>query len=192
MSELPHPTRESETPPASDEPAACAVSIALDRRINFAMQQNDVPVVQAIRVVNDGAEPLRDLRVRVTAEPGFADAWETRIDFLAAGSTYNLDSVDLALSPVFLHELTERVGGRLRVELYRGDERLLEQVEPVELLARDEWSGLVSLPEILAAFVLPNHPAVDDLLRVAADTLGQWSGDPSLSGYQSKDPRRVS
>ena len=38
---------------------------------------------------------------------------------------------------------------------------------------------------------MPNHPAVEPILRGAADMLGAWTGDPSLSGYQSKDPARV-
>ena len=92
------------------------------------------------------------------------------------------------LSPRYLSELTERVKGQLRFELWHGVERLLEHVEPVDLLARDEWGGLASLPEVLAAFVMPNHPAVEPILRGAADILRAWTGDPSLSGYQSKDP----
>jgi hypothetical protein len=163
----------------------------IDGRINFAMQQNDVPVVKAVHVENGSHVPLRDLRLRITPEPDFAEPWEARIELIAEGSTYNLEAVDLMLSPRYLGELTERVRGQLRFELSQGTERLLERVEPVELLTRDEWSGLASLPEILAAFVMPNHPAVEHILRRVANTLGAWTGDPSLSGYQSKDPRRV-
>jgi hypothetical protein len=163
----------------------------IDHRINFAMQQNDVSVVKIVHIENGADAPLYDLRLRITSEPAFADPWEARIALITEKSTYNLEAVDLVLSPRYLGELTERVRGQLRFELLRGEERLLERVEPVELLARDEWSGLASLPEILAAFVMPNHPSVEQILRAAADILGGWTGDPSLSGYQSKDPGRV-
>jgi hypothetical protein len=163
----------------------------IDQRINFATQQNDVPVVKTVHVENGSDATLHDLRLRITSEPAFADPWEAHIALIAAGSTYHLEAVDLVLSPRYLGELTERVRGQLRFELLHGSERLLERVESVELLARDEWSGLTSLPEILAAFVMPNHPAVEPILRAAADILGDWTGDPSLSGYQAKDPGRV-
>ena len=155
------------------------------------MQQNDVPVIKAVHVENTGDTPLRDLRLRISPEPEFADPWEARIAAVAEGSTYNLGAIDLALSPGYLGELTERVRGQLRVEVFQDEERLIERIEAVELLARDEWSGLGSLPEILAAFVMPNHPIVERILRDAADVLGGWTQDYSLSGYQSKDPRRV-
>ena len=47
------------------------------------------------------------------------------------------------------------------------------------------------MPEILAAFVLPNHPVVARLLKGASDHLQRWTQDASLSGYQTRDARRV-
>jgi very-short-patch-repair endonuclease len=163
----------------------------IDRRINFAMQQNDVPVVKFVRVENRSNVALQNLHVVVTAQPDFAERWESRVELIAESSTYNLQAVDLVLSPQYLSELTERVRGQLRFELFSEEERLIERVVPVDLLARDEWSGLSSLPEILAAFVMPNHPTVEYLLRDAAEILQKWSGDASLSGYQSRDLKRI-
>lgn len=168
-----------------------ALDAEIDRRIAFALQQNDVPVVKSVRVHNTSDAPLADLTLRITAEPAFAAAWELPIDAIAPGATHRLDAVPLSLSPGFLAASTGRARGELRISVTRGDACLVERVEPVEVLARDEWGGLGSLPEILAAFVMPNHPAVDSILRRAADTLGGWSADPSLQGYQTKDPARA-
>jgi len=165
--------------------------VEVDRRVNFALQQNDVPVVKAVHVANRSGATLRNVRVRITTEPPFAEPWETPIESVAALASHDLTAVDLVLSPRMLGELTERVRGQLRVALLSGEAQIAECVEPVELLARDEWSGLASLPEILAAFVMPNHPALEPVLRDAADLLGAWTGDPALSGYQSRDSRRV-
>lgn len=168
-----------------------AVTIELDRRINFAMQQNDVPVVKALRIENRTSAPIRDLHVRIWSEPEFAQAWSTQIAVVGEESTYNVDAIDLELSPGFLGDVTERVRGQLWIEVARNGEVLHRAAEPVELLARDEWSGLSSLQEILAAFVMPNHPALEPVLRSTADLLSHWTQDPSLNGYQSKDARRA-
>jgi hypothetical protein len=175
----------------SEQPSRILLQAEIDRRINFAMQQNDVPIVKALHIRNASETALRDLRIRITTEPSFADPWEVGVDLVTEGTTYNVSAIDLALSPTVLGELTERVRGRLRCTLVRGQECLAEHLEDVELLARDEWSGLASLPEILAAFVLPNHPTTEQILRDAAQLLAQWTGDPSLSGYQQKDAKRV-
>jgi len=174
-----------------EPPQRIDISVELDARIHFAMQQNDVPVVKALHIENRSDELLRDLEVRISTEPGFAQGWGTRIAAVSPQAVYNLDAIDLQLSPGFLGELTERVRGQLRAELRREGELVAGCAAPVELLARDEWGGLSSLPEILAAFVLPNHPATERVLRSAAEIVSQWTGDPSLNGYQTKDPRRV-
>jgi hypothetical protein len=49
----------------------------------------------------------------------------------------------------------------------------------------------VALPEILAAFVLPNDPAVMEILRRAADLLKERTGRASLNGYQDKNRNRA-
>lgn len=163
----------------------------IDQRINFAMQQNDVPVVKSIQIENSSERPLHDLRLRINSEPQFVRPWEERIDLVPECSTFNLKVVDLDLSPKFLGELTERVRGLMHFELFCGAELIGSFEKTVELLARDEWSGLASLPEILAAFIMPNHPAVERILRNAADILDTWIGDPSLAGYQRKDPKHI-
>lgn len=174
-----------------ESPQLIDLRLELDRRINFAMQQNDVPVVKALHIENRTDVPLRDLQIRISAEPAFAQGWTSRVAAVGERATYNLGSVDLDLSPGFLGELTERVRGQIRAEVRREEEVLVYRTAPVELLARDEWGGLSSLPEILAAFVLPNHPAVERVLRSAAEFMSHWTGDPSLNGYQSQDTRRA-
>lgn len=62
--------------------------------------------------------------------------------------------------------------------------------EPIDLLARNEWCGLVSLPEILAAFVLPNDPAVGKILSRASDILKEMTGRSALNAYQDKNRKR--
>ena len=167
------------------------IRIELDGRINFAMQQNDVPVVKSLVIDNPLDRPLENLRVQLSGEPAFCEPWEARLSKIPPQSSHKLRLVDLILSPVYLDDLTERVRGQLRVKLYEGDTVRVDTVERVHCLARNEWGGLSSLPEILAAFVLPNHPVVARILKGAGDHLQRWTQDASLSGYQTKDARRV-
>jgi hypothetical protein len=49
------------------------ISVDLDTHVHFARQQNDVPVIKALRVKNRTDAPLRDLEILIVAEPSFGD-----------------------------------------------------------------------------------------------------------------------
>src|SRR4030067_2607312 len=95
--------------------SSTALHFSLDPRINFAMQQNDVPVVKSLAIENRSGSVLRNLLVRIKAEPEFAIDWTARIDHIGEAPTYRLDKVDLVLSPRFLGGVTEGLAGLLNV-----------------------------------------------------------------------------
>ncbi|MEO7598240.1 MAG: DUF4011 domain-containing protein, partial [Opitutus sp.] len=177
---------------ASAEPVVVAPSLSVshDPAINFAFQQNAIPVVKELRFRNDGVA-RRDLVIRVSTEPAFAEPAEIRVQSVEAHGEFRVSPLDLKLSPGFLAELNEKVAGWLKVEAVEGGIVLCSRTEPVSLLARNEWCGLVSLPEILAAFILPNDPAIMPVLSRASDLLRESTGRAALNGYQDKSRKRA-
>jgi very-short-patch-repair endonuclease len=167
------------------------IELNLDPTVNFAMQQNDVPVVKAIRLHNASEAELRELGVQVWGEPEFMVPWSGRVAAIAPGGTYNLELPEIELSATFLLELTERLVGAVHVEVVCDGQTGAQLRQRIEVLAHDQWSGMRSLPEMLTAFILPNHPAIETLLAEAARILEQWTGDASLSGYQTRSRERV-
>src|SRR5690606_35195217 len=68
---------------------------------------------------------------------------------------------------------------------------LAEREIEMRLLARDEWGGFASMPGLVAAFVMPNDPAVAGVLKEASAVLGRLGHSTALNGYQSGDPKRA-
>ncbi len=167
------------------------VELDLRKSINYAMQQNDVPVILDCRAVNGSPHAVQDAVLCLSSEPEFAEPVELRVDRLDPGSTYRFPKVDFTLRPGFLRNLEERVKGLIRVVLRAGEQELFRGTEPVSVLAYDEWNGLGVLPELLAAFVMPNHPAVEKILSAAAQLLRESARVLSLSGYQTGKPEHV-
>jgi very-short-patch-repair endonuclease len=182
---------DKETPNDSNQLAVVRLVVELDPRINFALQQNDVPVIKGVRIENPTPDTLSDVRLEIRSEPAFTSVWTRQLDSIQSGAEYCLRDVDLLLSPEFLALLTEMMRGVLHVSLTKGESLIASLSLPVELLAYDQWSGLQSLPEILAAFVLPNHPGIDSTLLRASEVLRLNSGDGALSGYQTQSRERV-
>lgn len=166
------------------------VTVTCDPAINYAFQQNAIPVVKELNFQNDGV-PRRNIAIRVSTEPAFAAPTEIRVQAVEANGEFRISPLDLKLSPAFLSELTEKVTGWLKVEVVEGDAVLCTRVESVSLLARNEWCGLVSLPEILAAFILPNDPAIMPILGRASELLHESTGRAALNGYQDKSRKRA-
>ncbi|WP_158453649.1 DUF3320 domain-containing protein [Paenibacillus beijingensis] len=159
--------------------------------INYAMQQNHVPVVKRVVLTNNSDDDLHNVTVTLTAEPDFAFEWSKTYDVLPAGHPADLGTIDVHMSASYLGGLSERVSGTMTLTVMQGETPLLQERQPITVLTFDEWSGLAVLPELAAAFVMPNHPQVAQIVREAADNLGKWSGNPSFTAYQSKDPNRV-
>ncbi|MBW1737466.1 MAG: DUF3320 domain-containing protein [Deltaproteobacteria bacterium] len=165
--------------------------IEISQTVNFAMQQNDVPVVHALRIDNHSDSAMENIVLSLRGEPEFFIQWRRPIALIKPNDSVRIDVVDLKLLPQFLFDLTERVGGLLHIGLSQEGQLLYSDSRDIEILARDEWNGLRSLPDIIAAFVLPNDTAVEKILKSASEILHTWTGNGALPGYQSGDPKHV-
>jgi very-short-patch-repair endonuclease len=179
--------------PGAAEVDEARVEIRLDHdpHVNYALQQNAVPVVKELRLTNAGEDDLEDLEVEIRVEPELADPLELAVARIEAGATHVLGDVDLRFSPTRLVNQEEREQGEIVVEVRHGGATIGRDVWSLEVLAYGEWPGAGSLPEILAAFVLPNHPEADRFLAAVRDRLEASTGDPTLDGYQRRDPDRI-
>jgi len=168
-----------------------SIEVDHDRCLNFAMQQNGIALIKQLTIENVGEHELRGLVVTVRTDPDFAGTLELRLASLAPGARHAWENPHLPLSVAFLAGQRERLAGQLHITAQADGFATRSTQRPVAVLAYDEWAGLRSLPELLAAFVLPNHPTVARLLQESARLLETWTQDPSLSGYQSKSRDRA-
>ena len=113
------------------------------------------------------------------------------VEQIPANGSVRLSSFNLTLSANYFTQLTERLSGNLKIEITAEAEPIFCQTYPIDILAYDQWGGLNVLPEMLAAFITPNHTAISPIIKRATSILGQWTGNPSLDEYQSRTPDRV-
>ena len=172
------------------KPEGIELSLSYDTSINYAFQQNAIPAIKELRLKNTGGAK-KDLQIRITTEPAFAPVSEIRLETLPKDGEFRKEAPELRLSHDFLAGLNERVTGHIKIGILEGEKLLTERTEPISLLARNEWCGLQALPEILAAFVLPNDPAVMGILSRVSDILKEHTSQSSINGYQEKNKKRV-
>lgn len=168
-----------------------AVNFSLSPAINFAMQQNHVPVGRELTLDNIGESDLKDIKIQITSEPDFAAPWIQYLDILKSGESRTYGVVSISISSRYLAELTERLTGRFTLTVTSENEVVYHEDYNVDLLAYDQWNGIGLLPEMLAAFITPNHPQISKIIRNASVILEKWTGNPAFDEYQSRNPDRV-
>ncbi len=167
------------------------IDASLASKVGFASHQNAVPILRELELDNISGESFEDLILTLSADPGFLQPKTWRIDRLAAGTMIHITDRDVSLNADLLGDLDESLVGTISLHLKAGEETLAEVDHPVELLARNQWGGVGSMAELLPAFVMPNDPAVDRVLKAASDVLRRAGRPDGINGYEDKSRTRV-
>lgn len=167
------------------------IDVAISAKLGLASHQNAVPLVQRVAVTNGGSEPIEDLVLEFEPRLPFAERKAWRIDRLAAGTTLEIADQDIELKEGYLADLSESLRASAKFSLRSHDVALADRTVELELLARNDWGGAGSMPELLAVFCTPNDPAVDKVLKSASDVLRRAGRTDGIDGYQAKSRQRV-
>lgn len=168
-----------------------SLDATVSSKLGLASHQNAVPLLRQITITNDGNEALEGLVVEFEPSLPFAEAKTWRIDRLDADSAIDLPDRNVGLKEGFLAGLSESVRGSARFRVRSASAELAEQRLDVELLARNDWGGAGSMPELLPVFCTPNDPAVDRILKAASDVLRRAGRSDGIDGYEARSRQRV-
>ena len=161
-------------------------------KLNFASHQSSFAFLRELAVENNSAvERLESVRVTLESDPGFLRPKSWVLDRLPPGATVPIEERDIRLDGAFLLDLSDAVSGHVAFRAERDGVTVAEEIRPVELLAYNEWGGAGFMPELLAAFSMPNEPAVDRILRDASLLLRKAGRPDGIDGYQSGSRKRV-
>lgn len=175
----------AEFSPVVNEPPCVKVTATLANKINLADFQNAIPAIRDLTVINDTKAEFQDLRLVAVSEPAFLKTKTWHIDRLGSEQTVRISDLDIPLDGPLLGRLTEAEKAVVTFRLLTSESTELAMAEfPVELLPRNQWGGLSYLPDMVAAFVQPNEPAVERLLKQASEVLRKAGKSGAIDGYQ--------
>ncbi|MGY1606343.1 DUF4011 domain-containing protein [Geodermatophilus sp. SYSU D00700] len=172
---------------------AVAITATSTPVLSHALAHNRVPVVSRLAFATHGAA-VSGAVVRLgvqDAEGPVGRPVELTVD-LDADATTVLSDVDLVMDPAAMLQIEEQRPGVIEIDVTVDGADVGGTAVPVQVLAAGQWLA-TPLPlalELLAAHVLPNHPAVPALLAEAAALLDERTGDASLDGGEA-GPERV-
>ena len=158
--------------------------------ISYALYVNKTHLVKEIRVKSTIDKDIYDLKLKITTDNDLIEPFIKDIPILNAGQELFIRRPDIlahASTMLAMNEMTECL---LKVSAIYEDKEIAVHNDRIQVLACSELpEHYVGDMRILAAFVLPNNPAVEIIRKNATKYLERkdFNGDPSFSGYQHPD-----
>ena len=138
-------------------------------KLNFACHQSAFAFLRELRIENNDSEArLDDVLVTLSSNPAFLKPKSWRLDRIAPEGILPIADRDIELDGAFLLNLADSMAGFATITVEHRGAVIAGETKPVELLAYNEWGGAEYMPELLAAFSMPNDPAVDRVLHDAS------------------------
>ena len=167
------------------------LAVNYSRFVNFAMQQNSIPVLRSIQIKNCTDSTIEAVKATVRTFPEFSFPLEFHAENIPPEDSVEFDGKRFELNPDYLMRLTERLAGKIEIKVFVNEEEVHQEVFDIDILAYNEWTGPQIAPELIASFITPNHPFVAKVLRRAAEKMKEWKDSGSMCGYQKKSENDV-
>ena len=157
--------------------------------VNYAMARAGLKTCVSCVVENCDETDWQDITLQVSGE--MIDFSEIHLETITAGSRVQIEQLRIEAKKDVLLSSTEATDTVFTLKLSIGGEEQMRQELPIRMLAYEEWAGIGIMPELLAAFVTPNHPLLSRVITEAAKYLERWTGSSSMDAYQTQDRNRV-
>ena len=189
---MPDEKREMERLVTSERVVSATIHCETSAKLNFACHQSALAFLRDLRIENTDREmQLDDVFINLSSNPSFLKPKCWRLDRIAPEGSISIKDRDIQLDGGFLLNLADAMRGTVTITVVKGGSVLAEEAKTVELLAYNEWGGAGYMPELLAAFSMPNDPAVDRVLRDASLILRKAGKPDGIDGYKTGSRQRV-
>ncbi|ADH84743.1 DUF3320 domain-containing protein [Desulfurivibrio alkaliphilus] len=175
-----------------EKPINVSIHCEAAAKLNFACHQSAFALLRELRIDNADRETrLDDVLVTLSSNPSFLKPKSWRLARIAPEGSISIKDRDIELDGGFLLNLADAVRGTITITAEKNGVVLAEETKSVDLLAYNEWGGAGYMPELLAAFSMPNDPAVDRVLRDASLVLRKAGKLDGIDGYKAGSRQRV-
>jgi len=157
--------------------------------INYAMFHNNIAPFKFCEIKNEDNQDWKMVKLSIEGE--YLKPSKSFIEIIQIGINLQVNTIQLIVDAQKLIELTEGINTSFVLTLTIEENMAFKCEYPFYLMAFDQWTGVSVLPELLAAFVTPNHPLLSRVSVKASEFLNQWTGIADLDEYQTQNPNRV-
>lgn len=157
--------------------------------INYAMVLNQYKTIGSLILINTSKEVWKNVCVEINGE--LIDSVQQGIPMLRPRVPVSLNETKLLPVVTKLMSLTESVQTTFCITVSVDGEQIVRQSLPLTVMPFNQWLDIGTMPEYVASFVTPNHPALSEIITRASNYLEQMCGSKSFDEYQSGKSLKV-
>lgn len=163
--------------------------------VNYSLINNRIGICQSVEVVNDSTDDIRDIMIECSGE-FFQNTHSNVIDVIKANKSVRLQGVELNPIPAKVASITEKTLTMFNVSVIGKSHAaenlvLVSEDYEINIMPYDQWLGTNIFPQCIASFVLPNNPAINNIVVKAAAKLKEISLASAFTEYQTGNTNEV-
>ncbi|MEX1188159.1 MAG: DUF3320 domain-containing protein [Bacteroidia bacterium] len=159
--------------------------------LNISLYLNDIKPIQSLTIENTSETDSASLEIKITADLPCIEPFSFTISFVPAKKEVKIPLENLKVNRDFLNKLSETEKANLTIVVYQSEALILKEAIAINVHPLEHFGGFQVLPELIAAYVTPNHPYIYHIKRKAIEILESQGLKTAFEGYQSNDPERV-
>lgn len=159
--------------------------------LNISLYLNGIKPVQSLSIENTSESNSAQLVVKITSDLPCIEPFDYIVPFVPAKNQIKIPLDGLKVSRDFLNKLSETEKANFTIEVIENDVAIIKERIAINVYPLEYFGGFQILPEMIAAYITPNHPFIYHIKRKAVEILEKQGLKIAFEGYQSNDPERV-
>ncbi|WP_153800460.1 DUF3320 domain-containing protein [Foetidibacter luteolus] len=159
--------------------------------LNIALYLNSIPLISELTIENAGDTDIAGVQVNINADQPCFLPFSYAIESIPAGKDVKIALEGLKINRGYLAQLSETEKAVIGIEVLQNGRAVCKDEFSVGVHPLEYFGGFETLPELIAAYVTPNHPYIYHLKRRAAELLERNGQKAAFDGYQLNSQERV-
>ncbi len=159
--------------------------------LNISLYLNDIKPIQSLTIENTSEADSLPIEVKIAADLPCIEPFGYNISSIPSQKDIKIPLENFKINRDFLSKLSETEKAIITIEVVENGVILLTETIEINIHPLEYFGGFQVLPELIVAYITPNHPYVYHIKRKAVEILENEGLKTAFEGYQSNEPERV-
>jgi superfamily I DNA and/or RNA helicase len=159
--------------------------------LNISLYLNDIKPIKSLTIENTSEVDSAQLEIKITSDLPCIEPFNYILSMVPAKKDVKIPLENLKVNRNFFNNLSETEKANITIEVIEQEITILKETISINIQPLEHFGGFHVLPELIAAYVTPNHPYVYHIKRKAIEILEKQQLKTAFEGYQSNDIERV-